>query len=106
MPIPFGIPIVYRGQQFPIRKVLAEYLAPLLGKSVGAVAMAVGRYGDEQAIDRLNGVQRRRVQRDRLTGSGTRGWGGSRQPLPVGPAPISSGLSIALIGFIRSVSLA
>ena len=50
---------------------LAEYLAPLLGKSIGAAAMAVGRYGDEQAIDRLErGPTPRRVRRDRLTGSG------------------------------------
>ena len=58
MPTSSGIPIVYRGQQFPSRKALAKHLAPLLGKSVGALAMALSRYDVEHVIDRIqNGVR-------------------------------------------------
>ena len=52
MPTPSGIPIVNLGQQFPSRKALAKHLAPLLGKSVGALAMALSRYDVEHVIDR------------------------------------------------------
>ena len=45
-----GIPLVYRGQQFPSRKALAKHLAPLLGRSVGALAMALSRYNVEHVI--------------------------------------------------------
>ncbi len=58
MPTSSGIPIVYRGQQFPSRKALAKHLAPLLGKSVGALAMALSRYDVEHVTDRIqNGVR-------------------------------------------------
>ena len=53
MTAPSGIPIKYQGQLFPTRKALAEHLAPLLGKSGGAVEMALGRHDVEQAIDRM-----------------------------------------------------
>ena len=41
-----GIPIVYQGQQFPSRKALAEHLAPLLGRSVAALELALCRHND------------------------------------------------------------
>ena len=68
MPTPSGIPIVYLGQQFPSRKALAEHLAPLLGKSVRAVAMALSRYDVEHVIDRMqNGVDCQHIMRVRST---------------------------------------
>jgi hypothetical protein len=48
-----GIPIVYQGQQFPSRKALAEHLAPLLGRSVAALEVALRRYSDN--IERVVG---------------------------------------------------
>jgi hypothetical protein len=53
MTTPSGIPVTYQGRWFPTRKALAKHLAPLLGKSVGAVEMALGRYDVEHAIDRM-----------------------------------------------------
>ena len=52
-----AIPIVYQGQQFPSRKALAEHLAPLLGRSVVALKVALCRHNDN--IER---VVRGRVQ--------------------------------------------
>jgi hypothetical protein len=44
-------PIVYQGRQFPSRIALAQHLAPLLGKSVDAVRMALCRHdGDVESI--------------------------------------------------------
>jgi hypothetical protein len=58
MPTPLRIPIAYRGQQFSSRKALAEHLAPLLGKSVRAVAMALGHYDVAHVIARMqNGAR-------------------------------------------------
>jgi hypothetical protein len=48
-----GIPIVYQGQQFPSRKALAKHLAPLLGRSVAALEMALCRHNDN--IERVVG---------------------------------------------------
>jgi hypothetical protein len=48
-----GIPIMYQGQQFPSRKALAEHLAPLLGRSVAALEVALRRYSDN--IERVVG---------------------------------------------------
>ena len=48
-----GIPIVYQGQQFPSRKALAEHLAPLLGRSVAALEVALRRHNDN--IERVVG---------------------------------------------------
>ena len=48
-----GIPIVYQGQQFPSRKALAEHLAPLLGRSVVALKVALSRHSDD--IERVVG---------------------------------------------------
>jgi hypothetical protein len=48
-----GIPIVYQGQQFPSRKALAEHLAPLLGRSVAALEVALRSHNDN--IERVVG---------------------------------------------------
>ena len=44
---------MYQGQQFPSRKALAEHLAPLLGRSVAALEVALRRYSDN--IERVVG---------------------------------------------------
>ena len=50
-----SIPLVYQGQQFPSRKALAEHLAPLLGRSVAALEVALCRHRDN--IERVVGGQ-------------------------------------------------
>jgi len=42
-------PIVYRGQQFPSRKALAAYLAPLLGRSSSRIRALLTKYNGDVA---------------------------------------------------------
>ena len=46
-----GNPIVYQGQQFPSRRALAQHLAPLTGRSVAALQVALSRHkGDLERV--------------------------------------------------------
>ena len=55
-------PIEYDGRQFPSRRALAEYLAPLLGRSVATLKSLLSRYDGDIAKVVREHPQRRRME--------------------------------------------